>query len=291
MAIIRTKGSLAGFSVRPETTYGVVNGAGTDLYGGTLRTFSHTDKHDMQQDPGDGTMVFSSAYSAGEEYGFSAEFTVPSSLTTWTDWIKNSVGSLTGFSADIPSFSTVISVASDEHFLYTGCKINSLEISGGMGEAVVFKADVIARDCTISATRTFGGKTFSAVTKPAGAPITKNSHVKHGASSCSDKTFSFTIGRQLKAEGGLEGTRALSAGLGSVPQTAEAKLSFTVASTSSDWDILKKAGTAGATFSIVLGGKTITLTKCYFETGDIPARSQSPYDETIGIIAGDVSVA
>lgn len=291
MAIIRTKGSLAGFTVRPETTYGVVNAGGTDLYGGTLRTFSHTDKHDMQQDPGDGTMVFSSAYSAGEEYGFSAEFTVPSSLTTWTDWIKNSVGTLTGFSADTPSFSTVISVASDEHFLYTGCKINSLEISGGMGEAVVFKADVIARDCTISATRTFGGTTFSAVTKPAGAPITKNSHVKHGASSCSDKSFSFTVGRQLKAEGGLEGTRALSAGLGSVPQTAEARMSFTVASTSSGWDILKKAGTTGATFSIVLGGKTITLTKCYFETGDIPARSQSPYDETIGIIAGDVSVA
>lgn len=283
---IRTKGSLAGFTIRPETTYGTMPAVATsDWYGGTLESLDDNSAHTMIEDPGDGVMVYRDAFSSMHEAGFSATFSVVKG-TPWNNWIDLVLGDTTGFKSEVKSFSAEFSVDTSEHLLFKGCKIESLEISAPLGEIVKFKVDVLARELTIGTVRG-----IPKLEKPAGLPVMKTARLKYGAVETRDKTCVLSINRGLQREAGVNtaGTIVLASGLDSVPTVAGASLSFTELSYSDAWDKIKLSGGTDKTFTFVLDGKTITCSKCYFNTDDMPSRSQTPYDETISLTVGNVT--
>lgn len=283
----RVKGDLAGLVVRPEAVYGTMPAVATnDWYGGTLISFNDESTPDMQEDPGDGTMLFDGAYSGVKDYGFSATFTVPKG-PSWSKWIELALGpgSPMGFKNALSSFSIETSVASDEHLLFKGCKIDKLDIKADLGQRVEMSVTAFAQSKTIGATRT-----IPKLAKPTTGPVRKTARLKYHGADTKDKTLTISISRALQKEAGPVGSDVVAAGFDSVPTAADATFTFTETSASSAWDILKAAGTTGKTAAITIDGKTISSVDCYFPGTDNPNRVQGSYDETITLKAKDMSV-
>ncbi|MFA6803787.1 MAG: hypothetical protein WCR24_04760 [Candidatus Methanomethylophilaceae archaeon] len=299
---VRTKGSLNGFTIRPETTYGTFATGGTSKYAGTLVSLDPGDNLNPEQDPSEDSLIFSDVVFLDREFGFTAKFRHPKS-STWYDWITYAVGALTGVQKTLPSFSARVSVGDDENLCYVGCKVNQLTISAdSVGGLLNFSADIYARYlCAPSATSAFVNVdttaiTFTPLSKPAYAPITNNGYIyvstDGGTSwtSVRNKGFTIDLGTSLQREAELVNSVPLSAGLDSIPQTFDGTVTFNRAQTDRTWDELKLAGTKDLQFRIVIDGATVLMTGCYLSGDDLPSRQQSTYDESITATIRDITV-
>lgn len=305
MVTARTVGSLNGFTIRKEDTYGVFSTVNASSYGGSLITLDDKMSQEWEQDVSE-SRVFSDVVCTSTDYGFTAEFRYPRS-SSWTKWMEYALGSLSGVQDDADSFSAVFNVAKNERMAFFGCKINTLTLKAdSRGKPVVFSADVLARYCPPVTTgpdavfSNFGTPvSFPAEDRPGFAPITFCSPIQYSTDNgatwidAKAKDLNLTVNQNLQAEPDavIVGANcySLGAGLGSVPQASEIKLSFSITSQNSLWDSMKKNETKDLKFKFTLDGHTVTLTGCYL-SGEMPSRSQGVYDETITAIAQDITV-
>ena len=299
---LRTKGSLNGFTIRPETVYGTFATAGTSKYAGTLVSLDPGDSLNPEQDPSEDALTFSDVVFLDRTFGFTAKFRHPRT-SLWYDWITYAVGALTGVQKVLPSFSARVSVGDDENLCYTGCKVNQLTISAdSVGGLLSFSADVYARYlCPASATNAFvnadgTGITFVPLTKPAYPPISNNTYIQMSTdngitwASVKNKGFTVELGTSLQREAENINSIPLSAGLDAIPQTFDGTVTFNRAQSDRSWDVLKMAGTKDLQFKVVIDGATVLMTGCYLMGDDKPSRVQSTYDESVTAVIKDITV-
>lgn len=281
---LRVIGDLSGMTIIEETTYGNT-GTNVAFYGGTLKTFRDESDAGTVAEVGDGTMKFGTVYNEMHTSGYTATFTVPAS-TGIDDWITYAIGATSGLTATQPSFETEISVASDQHYLYSGCKINNLTIRGEFGKPIELDVEVFAKKTTISATRKTAKKTKS------GSTLMHYNALTGGGKDIYNNTFELSINRELLREGTYveADTKAYASGIDSIPTAYDVDLNFSEKASSSAWDILRLDGGNDKTFAVKIGTKMLTMTGCYFVGKDSPSRTaDSEYDDSPTVKVRDIS--
>lgn len=308
---VKVPGSLGGLQYIQEAVYGTTP-SNTDFgYFGFMNTMQGSGNGGEEEQLADGSRIFDTVIYTQRSAGFDA---VLSLFKDGTDslgdaWYWKTILTFAYNAAgDLPSFSALMKIASDQFVLFRGCKIDSLELSSeDVGDKVTAKVSAKAlvqmpQQATAAATGTAIGVTLGS--ENAGptskAPITFNAYptmTRNGVSTAIPaRSFRISISNSLEEEEGIVDGVAYAAGAGLVPQGCEVELEYEVLSSSSVWDNLKaNASTSDyATYPItithVIGGRTLTFTGCYIDTDDHPSRSQGTYTETIRFHAKAMTV-
>ena len=284
---MRGKGDLCGFTLFNETAYGTAGT--TKTFGGVLYSLETPSEETIEYDQACGSRQWENMVRTMENYGWKAEFTMPSGTpTNWTQWFTFALGGLTGtISNDLNSFSALFRIASNEHMDSCGCKVNSLTMSAdAMGAPIKFNVEAMAKK------NTFASGQGSPLARPSTAPITYSSLWTRNGSSLAVKSWSLNIANNLVGDPGIDSSGfGLAAGSGSTPGgQSDITLDLTISSVDSTFDILKQGNATNDTLVLTMDGYTVTCTGCYMKS-DYPTRGQAPYDETISYIVKGVTIA
>ena len=281
----RTAGSLCGFTITNETSYGVTGS--TKKFGGVLSMLETPSDETLEYDQGCGTRAWVNIVKTMESFGWTADFTSITG-TDWTDWFTYALGSLSGtISPSLSSFTALFRVASDEWMQSKGCKVDSMSVSAdSFGSAVKFSVKAMAKRNTFTTT----DMTSSAVARPTAKPIFYTSQWERNGASIPVKSWTLTIDNSLVGDPGMDNGEALAAGNNSIPYgNINMTLDLTVTSIGPTWDILKQNGVDDDTLTLTLDGQVITCSGCFLKT-DFPKREQGMYDETISYIVKSITV-
>lgn len=298
---VRTKGDMCGLTVRDETVYGKISTTNASLYSGTMLTLSTPDEVQVEDIQQCGTMVRGGVFKTGASFAYTAVFNMVRGKG-WEKWMERVLGALSGTQRDIPSYDTLVRVASDEELLWTGCKVDQFKINAPeIGGKLEFTVDAMCRWHTMTPFQDSDGSSLSMspVAVPAGAPITFNRPWEWSADGTTflpikGKSFTLTVSRSLTPDPGIsndtdEDAFRLDAGEALTPQDISIQLDISITSVGPEWDAMRLAFTSGLTLRTEIDGKTVTLKGCYLDPR-MPDRSQSTYDETISVNAADISV-
>ena len=283
---MRTAGDLCAFTVFDETAYGTTATA-TGEHAGVLQSLETPDDEQIEYDLACGSRAIQNVLPTMNTYGWKASFKVISG-TDWHGWFTKAMGDIDGdILNDIPSFTALFRIASDEWLEAVGSKVNSLSVTASaIGSPLEFSVDAMSKTNTFKASTT-----LTPVARPTSKPVTYSALWKRNGSSIPVKSWTLSIDNSLVGDPGV-GTDGigLAAGSGSAPGGAiDMTLELTVSSTGPTWDLLKQAGTANDTLTLAVDGYIITCTGCFMRT-DYPNRSNSPYDETIAYIVKGITV-
>lgn len=291
---IKVPGSLGGLQIAEESIYGIP--PATDFeYMGFMRTMNATNGFDPEELQADGKRGYAAVNFGAQTAGISTDMSIfrKSGSYDWTRALELAIGSSTGATDDVASFTSLMRIARDQYVLAKGCKMDKLTLSAeGVGQQIRAKADIKCMQLLPEQDTKEGfGTLGNEAEVPTMIPMTYNAYPTStipGASTIPSSKFALSISNGLKAKEGIVNGVPLAAGSGLVPDKCEISLELSVMSTSSFWDNLKLAKTSGFSVSLVIDGVTITLLGCYLPGDDLPSRSQSEYDETITIKAMNI---
>ena len=301
---IKTAGSLKALEYVVESDFGTLPETAFS-YGGRLVTLNPTAGYEIETVVADGSRNVDLITWGKQTVGLSAEMGMykDSGDYAWTQWLELALGDSDSSAerGDIDSFEVYVEAASDQHYLYHGCKIDTLTISaesvGGQATATV---DAVCMYAEMAATRAELASNTEA-TEPSLNPVTHNSYPKATMSDGETSydvpamSYTYTIANALTSKEGIvtvgdsdEGL-ALAAGSAIIPDgELEITAEYTVVSDSLTWDRLKNAMTEDVTIEHTIGGHTLKLTGCWMPGDDLPSRSQSVYDETVTFKAKNI---
>lgn len=293
---IKTAGALKPLQYIKEAAFGVLP-TGNLLYGGKLSTQSQTNSFDIETFCADGSRTAEIVNFGAQEVGFDAELGtyLDDGDYSWTWLLEMALGS-SASRGDIPSFSALFEAAPDQHYLYKGCKVDTLTLSAsGVGKMVMASIKAKAMDGASGATKS-ELCTNSDATVPALNPVTHNAYptISLDGESITVPAMSWTIdvanGLTLK-EGIVDG-KALKGGSAIYPDgMLTISLEYTIPSTSLTWDAFKMLADEQPRFTVThkVGDYILTFSGCWLQPDDMPSRSQTGYDETITINASDMA--
>ena len=302
----RTKGDLCGFGIRSEDEYGKVSD-GTTAFGGNLRTLSIPRTVNVENDVGAcGNRVDGTPYVVAKGFAYTAEFTFPEeSGNTWTEWAEAALGSLQGMQRELPSHTAVFHIASDQEEICVGSVVNSLKISaGGIGQVLVFTVGCTCQSAVIGKGGQFsnvpgnGTVSMPVPARIAGPPLTfrgggypvMRKTSDGDASDIRCKSWTLSVATELTEDPGLVDGIPLTAGMGIVPGDTSVTLEITVTSAGPEWDLLRDEFPIDMVFEVPVGTKKVRLTGCRFDP-QAPSRSaEGSYDETLSVIARNMTV-
>lgn len=292
---IKTAGALKAMQYIVESTYGTVP-SGQLAFAGKMQGQDPVNNFEIETFGADGSRTTELVTFGKKESGFKAELGIyrNSGTYSWTDLLELAIGQSGENRGDIDSFSALIEAASDQFYLYKGCKINSLALAGaGVGAQVIASLDVLSMTADEPKTTKNALITNADATVPALNPVTHNTYPQislSGGTTIPAMSYNISFGNNLIQKEGIVNGVPLKAGSLMYPgDLLDISLEYTVASTSLMWDKLKMAGTSGFTVTHDIGGYRLTFLDCWFPGSDMPSRSQSGYDETLSIKASDVS--
>jgi len=317
---IKTPGQLGSILYARESTYGVTPTFASSEVG--FRTFGRMRTLDTTDDPGadtiqsDGFRTLSHVIFTQRECGFSAELSLVDNnaggVSSAVHLLSMALGGYVdeieiNNQNDLPSFSAVIRIASDQWFLAKGCKIDNLTFSAdGVGKQIRAKIDVICRDMSEQkeSRAALGFTGMPGTAADGGPPATYKQYPRVLGlpdmpvwMDVPASSFELKISNNLTTKEGFDVNPttgatgpALKAGSGIVPGNIGMELSLSVMSTSKFWDTLKRNGTSPFIAELSLSKTVLELRGCYLPGNDQPSRSHDVYDESITIIARDVSV-
>lgn len=288
---IKVPGSLGGLQYIEEESYGVL--PSTDLkYLGFFNTMKDTSDRAVITMQADGNRSFDTSADGIRSAGYSGNIAL-FKIESPYDW-TNVLTLANNPSGDLPSFSTLVKLASDQYVLYNGCKMDSVTLKADAPGSPI-SADVTVRAMRLNpqqSTRTGYAGIGAEATGPTKDTIIYNAYPTtniEGVASIPAKSFSVTVSNNLSAQEGIVSNVALSAGNGLIPGKCEISAEFTVVSKDMDWDNRKLAGQHGFNISMTITGHTITLSGCTLEY-EGTSRSQGTYDETIKVKAKTLTV-
>lgn len=287
----KTAGSLRAVEYIEETDYGATPATGTYRFLGIPSKVDHGDGRAIHKMANDGVRNGFAVYGKRKS-GLSVEvplYAENSSNYAISDILKMALGTASGPRADIPSYTIYVQAAPDQHYIYRGCKVDTMTI-----DASDIGAPIRATLSFCCATSSQSTETRPAAPAPATIPplypIVHASYAKMGNILIPAKSYKLTVGNHLAKEPGIVGTEAWEAGIMSYPADAlSVGASYTVASTSSYWDNLKLWSADAFDIIQELGAYTLTIAGCMLSGEDLPTRSQSAYDETIAITASNLT--
>lgn len=298
---MRTKGDLCGLTILEESEYGVVP-SGTGVYSGTCLTLTDNCEATYEETLQCGARNRGEAFITSMSCGYTATFVVARGRG-WEEWIERTVGSLSGVTRDIPSFTTVIRVSPSEVHVWTGCRVDSLTLTGSsIGDQIEFSVTVVARWHTLTPLQDADGTeiTASPVAIPAGVYVTYGGNWEYSTDGGSTyervgaKAFTLSLSSNLASDEGAsseddEEAFGLAAGSGSAAQDSTITLDLTITSQDSTWDAIKHTVPTNLYFRAVIDGRTVILSGCNLDIAG-PTRTQETYDETVSATATDIAV-
>ena len=302
---VKTPGSLGALQYIIENTFGTTPGNTDFEYAGFMNTMSGNGNAGEEEQYAEGSRIFDTVLYTQRSAGFSANVSLYRDDTAAGYLWKDIVALAYDPENDLDSFTALMRIAADEWVAYTGCKVDTLELSAsGVGDKITAALGVkamrqIPTQASVTAVATALGVTLGDTsTGPSSKrPITYSSYpvaTIGGASvTIPSRSFSVKINNHLEEEPGIVGGNAYAAGEGLVPQLCDVELEYDLLSTGAYWDNLKATEDNDTPlFSIthVIGGRTFTSGKCYVDTEDHPSRAQSTYTETVRIHAGSMTV-
>ena len=290
---IKTAGRLKALQYRRETAYGTIP-VGNLSYAGKMKKFDHRDGFEIDKYGKDGSRVAEIIAFGRKESGYKADIGMylDDGTYSWTDILKLAVGGPTDARADIDSYTAYMEAAPDQHYMYRGCKVNSLTLDApGVGAPVMMSLDVYAMDGDMAATKAELLDNADADV-PALLPVTYNKYpvcsLDNGIT-IPAMNYKITISNNIVQKEGIVEGKALRAGSIMYPgDLMDVSLEYSVASTSMMWDRLKMAASKGFTVTQDIGGYQVVFSNCWLE-GDLPSRSQTGYDESLEIHASDLT--
>lgn len=292
---IKTAGQLRPMQYIVESSYGTVP-SGQLKYGGKMQGQDPVNNFEIETFGADGSRVVEITAFGKKESGFKAELGIykNSGTYSWTDLLELAIGGPSEARADIDSFSTLIQAASDQFYLYRGCKVNTFSLNGaGVGAPVIASMDVLSMICDEPKSTKAALLSNADATVPALNPVTHNAYPIISASggiTVPAMSFTYSFGNNLVQKEGIVNGVALKAGSLMFPgDLMDIGIEYTVPSTSLVWDKLKLAATSGFTVTHDVGGYRLVFSGCWFTGSDMPSRSQSGYDENLSIKASNVT--
>ena len=291
---IKVPGSLGGLQIVEESTYGTTPTATDFTYIGYMESMQATNGNNEAEQQADGSRTFDDVVFGAQSASFTADLSLFRNATGY-DW-KKIVDLAPGSSSDVPSFTSLMKIASDQYVMLKGCKVDKLTLaSAGVGQKVTAKVECKAMQLLPGQSSKAGFGTLGDENDgPAKNAIIYNAYpttsLSGEAATVPSSKFSITIGNGLVEKEGIVSGTALSAGQGLVPDKTDISIEYTIMSVSKVWDNLKVGKTKGFTVTQVIGGYSFVFTGCYLPGDDLPSRSQSTYDETIRIKASGVTI-
>lgn len=293
---IKTAGTLKPLQYIKETSFGTLP-SGALSYGGKLSTQSQTNSFDIETFCADGSRTAELVNFGAQEVGFDAEvgMYLDDGDYSWT-WLLGMALGTSASRADVPSFSALFEAAPDQHYLYRGCKVDTLTLTAsGVGKMVMASVKAKAMDGTSGASKS-ELCTNADATVPALNPVTHNAYpvITLDGSDITVPAMSWTvdIANGLVLKEGIVDGKALKGGSAIYPDgMLTISLEYTIPSTSLTWDRLKMLADEQPRFTVThkVGGYVLTFSNCWLQPDDMPSRSQTGYDETVTINASDVA--
>lgn len=308
---VKVPGSLGGLQYIAENTFGVTPGSTDFGYFGFMNTMSGTGGAEIDEQLADGSRIFDVPVHTVRSAGFDTTLSLYRDGTDSLDdpWYWRTILTYAYNAAgDIPSFTALMKLASDQYVMYRGCKIDTLELSAeGVGDKITARVSAKAllqmdQQASVAALGTdmgvtLGNENAGPVSK---IPITFNAYptmTRAGATaSIPARNFRISIQNHLEEAEGIVSGKAYTAGEGLLPQECDIELEYEVLSISAEWDNLKLDADTDTwasnpvTITHTIGSRTFTFTGCYIMTDDHPSRSQGTYTETIRFKAKAMSV-
>jgi len=291
---IKVPGSLGGLQIVEESTYGVTPTDVDFTYLGFMETMQATNNNNEAEQQADGSRTYDDVVFGAQSASLSADLSLFRNAEGY-DW-KKVVDLTLGTDDDVPSFTSLMKVASDQYVMMKGCKMDRLTLaSAGVGQKVTAKTEIKAMQLLPEKSSKAGFGTLGDEDEgPAKNAIIYNAYpttsLTGEASTIPSSKFSISIGNSLTEKEGIVGGVALAAGQGLVPDKTEIAIEYTIMSVSRVWDDLKVGKTKDFIVTQVIGGYRFVFRGCYLPGNDLPSRSQSTYDETITIKASSVTV-
>ena len=295
---VKVPGSMAGFQFVKEATFGTTPTTAMK-YGGHLRTLDTPFNPNADELEPDNSRQFSEVIFTNEDHGFNAELSIYKSVASgysWLDLTELAIGANgTGVGMTLPSFSTLLKVASDQFFLMKGCMVNSFELSTeGVGKQIRATIDALCKRIGVPVASRPSGIGADAA-KPTTAPLTYNKYPTSNIpnyATINAKNFTLNINNNLAPQEGFDtDSTPLSAGSGIIPGIVDIELTMESMSDGLYWDALKLNKGRDYTVVLSIDGYNLTLTGCYLPGGDMPSRSNTePYDETITLKAKNITI-
>ncbi|MCL2607593.1 MAG: phage tail tube protein [Methanomassiliicoccaceae archaeon] len=291
---IKTAGSLGSLIYAEERDYGVTPNGGWRFIG-NMRTLDTTDDPGAETVLSDGR-IYSDVLFTARDCKFTAELSVfrDAGGYAWDQLLRLALGSHGGSADDLPSFSAISKIASDQFFIARGCKADSLKLyADGVGKQVYATMDAICQNISEQTATLSELGVSSPPAAPSSPPLTYSAYPSSsipGLAVIPSASVELTVSNNMTPKEGFVGGRALVAGSGIVPGIADIELALKVMSVSSFYDSLKRNGTKGFEVSLRLNNSILTMKNCHLPGDDQPSRSHDAYDEPVKIKAADIAV-
>lgn len=285
------KGDLCGLSVGEESTYGTASTV--TEHAGVVRSYDVDLGMEFDEVPDCGKRTMGKRYVSRRDVTATVGFRLGKDVSL-ADWFERTLGWNPGHTAcDLtgnPKSSTVhVKIGPGDHDALVGCAVNKLTLSSeDLGKAVLVTAEMLAKDVREN------DPSFAAMGKAISQSTPVRSFQMWTCATASIGTvksgkWTLTVNQNLQRVAGTDGEITLGSGQEPYLGNPEVTLEITLPATSRAWDLLRYEATDGLSFSTEVGDALITLSGCIIG-GNGPSRSEDPYDETVTIIASNITV-